>query len=118
MYAICLLQGLLMAFDVGLDFFPFDVENCKNLEFGHQRSSGSSPPVTIAAARSGIITILRQVMSTAKRAHLIGRTGKPLRIDVDAPAGTGGNRSLAVANCERVAEEETFLPGIVVGPLD
>src|SRR5262245_3135585 len=51
-------------------------------------------------------------------ARLIPRPGKPLRLDLDAPAGFGRDRNLPVLDSIGIVAEEPVLPGIVVGLLD
>src|SRR6202158_4157526 len=71
-------------------------------------------------AGSTLATAGRCVSSAVSRAcaHLMGRAPQPVGIDLHAPARCGRNRHVAIADRKRIAEEQAFLPGVVIGSLD
>ena len=81
-----------------------EARGCENLRTGHKLYQSKEIP--------GNKSRLGQV------ADLIGGSGEPVRIDLDAPAWGVGDPSVPILDCVRGLYEKTVLPWVIVSALN
>src|SRR5580698_9363762 len=72
-----------------------------------------------AAVRTSSGCMKRSLLNSSRQAAaLVGGGLEPPRVDLDSPAGLGGNRDLAVPHLVGILKEEPVFPWIVIRALD